>query len=71
MPSFDYLALDTAGREKRGTIDGETLVAARERLDARRLYVVRIAPGWGGTSAAVRCVTGRPLHATLRTPVGV
>lgn len=52
MPSFDYLALDTAGREKRGTIDGETLDAARERLDARRLYVVRIAPGSGGTSTA-------------------
>ncbi|QLC23883.1 type II secretion system inner membrane protein GspF [Parasphingopyxis algicola] len=52
MPSFDYLALDTAGREKRGTVDGETLEAARARLDARRLYVVRIAPGTGGPRKA-------------------
>ncbi len=57
MPSFDYLALDTAGREKRGTIDGETVDAARERLDARRLYVVRIAPGSGGASKAANDTT--------------
>jgi general secretion pathway protein F len=47
MPSFDYLAIDPAGREKRGTVDGESLDDARARLDARRLYVVRIARGTG------------------------
>ena len=50
MPSFEYLALDTAGREKRGVVDGETEEAARARLDARRLYVVRIAPGSSATA---------------------
>lgn len=48
MPDFDYLALDTSGREKRGSVSGETIDEARARLDARRLYVVRIAPGSGG-----------------------
>ncbi len=50
MPDFDYLALDTAGRERRGSVNGETVEDARARLDARRLYVVRIAPGSGGPS---------------------
>lgn len=47
MPSFDYLALDTAGRERRGSVSGASIDEARARLDARRLYVVRIAPGSG------------------------
>lgn len=57
MPSFDYLALDTAGREKRGMVDGETVEAARARLDARRLYIVRIAPGLGRPSAEANTTT--------------
>ena len=52
MPSFDYLALDTSGRERRGTVSGETIDDAKARLGARRLYVVRIAPGSGGTPRA-------------------
>lgn len=45
MPSFDYLALDTAGRERRGSILAETEQNARAQLDQRRFYVVRIEPG--------------------------
>jgi general secretion pathway protein F len=49
MRNFDFLAIDTAGREKRGHIAAETIDRARQVLDARKLYIVRIEPG---TSAA-------------------
>jgi len=45
MPDFDYIAIDTGGREKRGQVAAATIDLARETLDARKLYVVRIAPG--------------------------
>ena len=47
MPSYDYLALDTGGRERRGSVRAETEESARALLDARRFYVVRIEPGSG------------------------
>jgi len=47
MPDFDYLALDTGGRERRGSVAAPTIEDARERLDRRRLYVVKIEPGTG------------------------
>lgn len=52
MPSFDYLALDTAGRERRGSVSGETIDDARARLDARRYFVVRIEPAGRAPRAA-------------------
>lgn len=52
MPSFDYLALDTAGREKRGSVSGESIDDARARLDARRYFVVRIEPAGRAPRAA-------------------
>ena len=61
MPSFDYLALDTAGRERRGTVSGQTLDDARERLSARRLYPVRVAPATSGRSAPAAANDGEPL----------
>ena len=42
---FDYLAIDTRGQETRGHVAAASLDAAREALDRRRLYVVRIEPG--------------------------
>lgn len=45
MPDFDFIAIDTGGREKRGQLAAETMEQARARLDARRLYVVKIEPG--------------------------
>lgn len=47
MPDYDYLAIDTKGREMRGAIAADTIERAQALLDARRLYVVRIEPGRG------------------------
>src|SRR3954462_11464833 len=44
MPDFAYVGLDTAGRERRGSVRAETREAARDQLVSRRLYVVRIEP---------------------------
>jgi general secretion pathway protein F len=44
MPEFAYVGLDTAGREKRGSVRAETSEAARDQLTRRKLYVVRIEP---------------------------
>jgi general secretion pathway protein F len=44
MPDFAYVGLDTAGRERRGSVRAETSEAARDQLTKRRLYVVRIEP---------------------------
>ncbi|MBA3896906.1 MAG: type II secretion system inner membrane protein GspF [Sphingomonadaceae bacterium] len=48
MADFDYLALDTAGRERRGSVAAATAEDARARLDRRRFYVVEIAPAAPG-----------------------
>lgn len=42
MPDFAYVGLDTAGREKRGSVRAESSEAARDQLVSRKLYVVRI-----------------------------
>jgi general secretion pathway protein F len=47
MPDFDYLAIDTRGGERRGSVVAPSIEAARARLDTRKLYVVRIEPGSG------------------------
>jgi len=44
MPDFAYVGLDTAGRERRGSVRAETSEAARDQLQQRKLYVVRIEP---------------------------
>ncbi|MEA1016007.1 type II secretion system inner membrane protein GspF [Sphingosinicella sp. LY1275] len=45
MSSFDYLAVDTAGRERRGSVSAPGIDEARDLLSARSLFVVRLAPG--------------------------
>lgn len=45
MASFDYHAIDLAGRERRGRLDAADEQGARAQLDARRFYVVRVEPG--------------------------
>ncbi len=55
MADFDYLAIDTRGNETRGHVAAETLDAARNTLDRRRLYVVRIELG------STPATKGRPL----------
>ena len=44
MPDYAYVGLDTAGRERRGSVRADTADAARAQLVSRRLYVVRIEP---------------------------
>lgn len=52
MADFDYLVLDTAGRERRGLVAAETLEDARNRLAARRFYIVRLDPAVPGAPRA-------------------
>jgi general secretion pathway protein F len=47
MADFDYIAIDTGGREKKGHIAAPSIDDARIALDRRRMYVVRIEPGVG------------------------
>jgi general secretion pathway protein F len=44
MPDFAYIGIDTAGRERRGSVRAETGEAARDQLVSRRLYVVSVEP---------------------------
>lgn len=50
MPDFDYLALDTAGRERRGSVRAATPDDARATLSTRRLYVVRMEASTGASA---------------------
>lgn len=50
MSDFDYLALDTAGRERRGSIRAETADEAKRKLGARRLFVVKVEEGSGAAT---------------------
>ncbi len=45
MAEFDYQVIDPAGKERSGRIKAETVEDARARLDARKLFIVRIEPG--------------------------
>ena len=47
MSDFAYVALDTAGRERRGSVRAESAEEARAKLGARRLFVVRVDPASG------------------------
>ncbi len=42
MADFAYLALDTAGRERRGQVAANDVADARARLTGRKLYVVKV-----------------------------
>jgi general secretion pathway protein F len=44
MADFEYLVLDSAGRERRGSIAADSVDDARLRLDRKRFYVVRLEP---------------------------
>lgn len=45
MADFDYVVIDPAGREKGGSVKADTIEDARAKLDARRMFVVRLEPG--------------------------
>jgi general secretion pathway protein F len=42
MAEFDYHVIDTAGRERRGSLAAASLDEARLKLGARRFYIVRL-----------------------------
>jgi general secretion pathway protein F len=44
MADFDFLVLDSAGRERRGSIAAVSVEDARSRLDRKRFYVVCLEP---------------------------
>ncbi|MET0249622.1 MAG: type II secretion system inner membrane protein GspF [Sphingobium sp.] len=45
MSDFDYIAIDPAGRERKGAIKADTVEDARAKLDARKFFIVRLEPG--------------------------
>ncbi|HEY0026966.1 MAG TPA: type II secretion system inner membrane protein GspF [Allosphingosinicella sp.] len=47
MAEFDYLALDTAGRERRGSVRADSPEDAKAKLGQRRLFVVKVEEGTG------------------------
>jgi len=42
MPSFEYLAIDSKGRSKKGTIDAENLRLARQKLREKHIFPTKI-----------------------------
>ncbi len=52
MSEFDYVALDVAGRERRGRVAAESVEAARSALGGKKLYVVSIEEGSGAPERA-------------------
>jgi general secretion pathway protein F len=54
MPDYAWLGLDTAGRERRGSLRAASPEEARAQLSARRLYVVKVEP-------AAEAAAGAPL----------
>ncbi len=55
MPTFEYIALDRAGKQSRGTLAAESASAARRQLRDRRLHATKLRPvselaGQGGFS---------------------
>jgi general secretion pathway protein F len=59
VSDFDYLALDTAGRERRGSVRAPSVEEARATLSARKLYVVRMERSTGASAAPL--LSGRSL----------
>lgn len=51
MAEYRYLAIDAAGREKRGSVSAADDAAARAALMRKRLYVVSVAQGAGVAEA--------------------
>lgn len=60
MAEFDYLAIDTRGRETRGHVSAPSIDDARVLLDRKRLFVVKVEPGSGPPAR------GTPLLSDLR-----
>jgi general secretion pathway protein F len=57
MADFDYLALDTGGRERRGSVRADSAEDARAKLGQRRLFVVRVEEGTGASASTAPLVS--------------
>lgn len=69
MADFDYIAIDTGGRERRGALRSDTIEAAQAALDARRLFVVRLEATTGTAAVSDDAPAPRAdLLARLRPP---
>jgi general secretion pathway protein F len=66
MPDYAWVGLDTAGRERRGAVRAETKDAAKARLQARQLYVVRIEPAAEASAAPAPPLLSRDLFRRKR-----
>jgi general secretion pathway protein F len=63
MADFDYLAIDPAGRERRGSLAAATVDVARAQLGARRYYVIRLDPAVEGKPRATPLISMRAFGA--------
>lgn len=45
MADFDYVAIDPAGKDRKGSIKADSIEEARAKLDARKLFIVALEPG--------------------------
>ncbi|WP_339711103.1 type II secretion system inner membrane protein GspF [uncultured Sphingosinicella sp.] len=61
MPTFEYLALDTAGRERTGKLTAASDADARALLERRKLFPVRL----GATATEARAASSPTLSAGL------
>ena len=51
MADYAYIAVDQRGKERRGTVKAANDAAARDGLEARKLYVLRVGPKAAAQSA--------------------
>ena len=60
MPSYDYLAIDIGGRERRGALTAASEELARDNLRAKKLLPVRLSKAETGARAAERSDASKP-----------
>ena len=44
MPTFEYIAIDHTGKQRRGSVVGETAGAARHQLRQQKLHATQLQP---------------------------
>ncbi|MGF1462893.1 MAG: type II secretion system inner membrane protein GspF [Maricaulaceae bacterium] len=58
MATFDYVALDPAGRQRRGVVSADTPKGARQTLKRQKLTPLKLTPASGGGAAGVGALSG-------------
>lgn len=56
MPLFEYVAIDSSGKQTKGTVDAENIRAARQRLRAQKLFPTEVHEGTVEPSARTKDV---------------